>query len=353
MGISMDRQLQSLRPSPTLLRRIAEIDEFKGRWHALRHLAPERLDSLQRIATVESVASSTRIEGVTLTDDQVHSLLRRVATATLDTRDEQEVAGYASAMELVFASHESLALTENHILQLHAVLLGRCDADAAHRGAYKVHPNSIEAIDAAGRSLGILLTTTSPLETPAAMQDLLAATCAALVANEHHPIFVIALFVVRFLAIHPFQDGNGRLSRVLTTLLLLQAGYDYVRFASLERVVEHNKDAYYERLRRAQVRWSTDEPQVEDWVAFFVQCLVEQKNVLVHRLERERALAPEAPITAAILALVRERGRVTVRDVVALHGANRNTVKLHLRQLVASGRLVLRGRARGAFYELP
>lgn len=353
MGISMDRQLQSLRPSPTLLRRIAEIDEFKGRWHALRHLAPERLDSLQRVATVESVASSTRIEGVTLTDDQVHSLLLRVATATLDTRDEQEVAGYASAMELVFASHESLALTENHVLQLHAVLLGRSDADAGHRGAYKVHPNSIEAIDPSGRSLGVLLTTTSPLETPAAMQDLIAATRAALAADEHHPIFVIALFVVRFLAIHPFQDGNGRLSRVLTTLLLLQAGYDYVRFASLERVVEHNKDAYYERLRRAQLGWSTAEPQVDEWVAFFVQCLVEQKNVLVHRLERERALAPEAPITAAILALVRERGRVTVRDVVALHGANRNTVKLHLRQLLASGRLVLRGRARGAFYELP
>lgn len=134
MGIPMDRQLQSLRPSPSLLRRVAEIDEFKGRWHALRHLAPDRLESLQRIATVESVASSTRIEGVTLTDDQVHSLLRRVATASLDTRDEQEVAGYASAMELVFESHEALALTENHILQLHAVLLGRGDADAAHRG---------------------------------------------------------------------------------------------------------------------------------------------------------------------------------------------------------------------------
>ena len=352
MGIPMDRQLNRLRPSPNLLRRVAEIDEFKGRWHALRNLTPERLSSLQRIATVESVASSTRIEGVTLTDDQVHDLLRNVATATLHTRDEQEVAGYAAAMDLVFESFEALTPTENHILQLHGVLLSPCAADSAHRGAYKRRPNSIEAIDASGRSLGILLVTTPPHETPREMEALLAATRAALAANEHHPIFVIALFVVRFLAIHPFQDGNGRLSRVLTTLLLLQTGYEHARYASLERVVEHNKDAYYELLRRAQVSWSTDEPQIDDWVTFFVQCLVEQKNVLQHRLERERTLAPQAPLTAAILTLVRERGRVTVRDVVAMHGANRNTVKLHLKQLVAAGQLVLHGRARGAWYEL-
>lgn len=160
------------------------------------------------------------------------------------------------------------------------------------------------------------------------------------------------MFVVRFLAIHPFQDGNGRLSRVLTTLLLLRAGYDYVRFASLERVIEHNKDAYYELLRRAQVTWSSDAPQVDQWVTFFVQCLVEQKNVLQHRLDQERALAPQAPLAAAILTLVRERGRVTVRDVVAMHGANRNTVKLHLKQLVAGGQLAMHGRARGVWYEL-
>jgi Fic family protein len=297
---------------------VAEIDEFKGRWHALRHLAPDRLGNLQRIATVESVASSTRIEGVTLTDEQVHDQLRSVAKATLNTRDEQEVAGYAAAMDLVFESFQALALTENHILQLHSVLLA----------------------------------TTPPLETSREMQALLAATREALAADEHHPLFVIALFVVRFLAIHPFQDGNGRLSRVLTTLLLLRAGYDHVRFASLERVIEHNKDAYYELLRRAQVTWSTDEPQVDSWVTFFVQCLVEQKNVLQHRLERERTLAPQAPLAAAILALVRERGRVTVRDVVAVHGANRNTVKLHLKQLVASGKLAMHGRARGVWYEL-
>lgn len=347
----MDGLLRRITLGPGLVRRIAELDEFKGRWHALRNLAPERLSSLRRIATVESVASSTRIEGVTLSDDEVHALLRGVSGHGLATRDEQEVAGYAAVMELVFDSWPELELTENHILQLHRVLLEHSTADDAHRGAYKTRPNSIEALAADGRSLGVLLATTSPLDTPREMEALIGQTHAALLADEHHPVLVIAAFVVRFLAIHPFQDGNGRLSRVLTTLLLLRSGYLYVPYASLERVVEHNQDAYYEQLRRAQSTWSDDEPDLAAWMGFFVDCLIEQKNVLLHRLDRERLLDPIAPLSAAILALALERGRVTVRDVVASGGANRNTVKLHLKQLVAAGHLVQRGRGRGTWYE--
>jgi len=351
MGNFMDAMLRRVVLGPTLVRRLAEVDEFKGRWHALRNLTPERLTSLQRIATVESVASSTRIEGVTLTDDEVHALLRGVAKQSLQSRDEQEVAGYAAVMELIFESWQALELTENHLLQLHRVLLEHSTADAGHRGAYKTRPNSIEAVAADGRSLGVLLATTSPLDTPREMEVLVGETRAALLANEHHPILVIAAFVARFLAIHPFQDGNGRLSRVLTTLLLLRSGYLYVPYASLERVVEHNKDAYYERLRRAQTTSRDAEPDLTAWMAFFVDCLVEQKNVLLHRLDRERLLAPMAPLSAAILALAFERGRVTIRDVVASEGANRNTVKLHVQQLVAAGQLVQHGRGRGTWYE--
>lgn len=351
MGVSMDSQLHRIHPGPTLVRRIAEVDEFKGRWQALRNLAPERLTSLARVATVESVASSTRIEGVTLSDEEVHTLLRGVSPRELTSRDEQEVAGYAAAMELVFDSWRELALTENHIMQLHGVLLGHSTADERHRGAYKTLPNSIEALDANGRSLGVLLATTSPFDTPRDMEALVVETSAALAAGEHHPLLVIATFVVRFLAIHPFQDGNGRLSRVLTTLLLLRAGYDHVQYASLERVIEHNKDAYYENLRRAQATWSDAVPGLGAWAGFFIGCLVEQKNVLLHRLARERLLDPLAPLSAAILTLAQQRGRVTVRDVVAVEDANRNTVKLHLRQLVAGGHLVRRGRGRGSWYE--
>ncbi len=351
MGSTMDVQLRATTIEPALLRRIAEVDEFKGQWQALRGLAPERLTSLQRIATVESVASSTRIEGVTLSDDQVHALLRGVSTDALETRDAQEVKGYAAVMQLIFESFCALELTENHILQLHQVLLEPCAADAEHRGAYKARPNSIEAVDGQGRSLGVLLATTSPEATPGELQALVSETRDLLEADEHHPILVIAAFVARFLAIHPFQDGNGRLSRALTTLLLLRSGYHYVPYASLERVVEHNKDAYYERLRRAQASWNDAAPDLGGWLQFFVDCLVEQKNVLLHRLEREQLLEPIAPLSAAILALAFERGRVTVRDVVASQGANRNTVKLHLKQLVTAGQLVQRGRGRGTWYE--
>lgn len=351
MVTTMDTHLRRVALGPSLVRRLAEVDEFKGRWQALRNLAPERLSSLQRIATVESVASSTRIEGVTLSDDEVHALLRGVAVHGLQGRDQQEVAGYAAVMELVFASWQALELTENHILQLHRVLLEHSTADAAHRGAYKTRPNSIEAVAADGTSLGVLLATTSPLDTPREMEVLLGETRAALSADEHHPILVIAMFVARFLAIHPFQDGNGRLSRALTTLLLLRSGYLYVPYASLERVVEHNKDAYYERLRRAQTTWFGEEPDLAAWLGFFVDCLVEQKKVLLHRLDRERLLEPMAPLSAAILALALERGRVTVRDVVASEGANRNTVKLHFKRLVAAGHLVQHARGRGTWYE--
>lgn len=351
MNRIMDAVLRRVLLSPSLVRRLAEVDEFKGRWQALGNLAPDRLTSLQRIATVESVASSTRIEGVTLTDEEVHMLLRGVTAQGLRTRDEQEVAGYAAVMELIFQSWQALELTENHILQLHCVLLGHSTADAAHRGSYKAWPNSIEAVAADGRSLGVLLATTSPLETPHEMARLIAETRATLAANEHHPILVIGAFVARFLAIHPFQDGNGRLSRALTTLLLLRSGYLYVPYASLERVAEHNKDAYYERLRRAQTTWNDAAPELGAWLGFFVDCLVEQKNVLLHRLDRERLLDPMAPLSTAILALALERGRVTVRDVVASAGANRNTVKLHVQQLVSAGHLVPRGRGRGTWYE--
>ena len=347
----MDTTLRRAVLSPSLVRRLAEVDEFKGRWQALRNLVPDRLTSLQRIATIESVASSTRIEGVTLSDDEVHTLLRGVTTHGLQTRDEQEVAGYAAVMERIFQSWQALELTENHILQLHRVLLTHSTADAAHRGTYKTRPNSIEAVAADGRSLGVLLTTTSPLETPHAMERLVTDTRATLAADEHHPILVIGAFVARLLAIHPFQDGNGRLSRALTTLLLLRSGYLYAPYASLERVVEHNKDAYYERLRRAQTTWNDAAPDLAAWLGFFVDCLVEQKNVLLHRLERERLLKPMAPLSAAILALALERGRVTVRDVVASAGANRNTVKLHVQQLVSAGQLVPHGRGRGTWYE--
>ena len=225
--------LRITRITSELVTAIGQIDEFKGRWESLGNLAPERLWALRKIATIESVGSSTRIEGVRLTDGEIERLLSGVQTQSFRTRDEQEVAGYAKLMELIFESYADIPLTENHIHQLHGVLLKHSDKDVRHRGHYKKLPNHVEAFDEAGRSLGVIFETATPFDTPRLMEELVALTTQAFAEGHHHPLLIVGHFVVRFLAIHPYQDGNGRLSRALTTLLLLRAGYSYVPYSSL------------------------------------------------------------------------------------------------------------------------
>ena len=235
---------------PDLVRLVAEIDEFKGRWEALRTLSPDRLGALRKVAIIESIGSSTRIEGAKLSDAEVEDLLSRaISMQSFRTRDEQEVAGYAEAMDLVFEAYADMRLTENHIRQLHQRLLRHSDKDERHRGSYKTLSNNVVAFDGAGREIGVVFETTSPFDTPREMESLVAWARKALDEEAMHPLLIIAVFVVMFLAIHPFQDGNGRLSRVLTTLLLLRADYAYVPYASLERVIEDNKDLYYKGKR--------------------------------------------------------------------------------------------------------
>lgn len=339
--------------TPRLLKVIAEIDEFKGRWETFGKLAPERLSALRRIATIESVGSSTRIEGVKLTDDEIEKILSGIEIRSFRTRDEQEVVGYAELMELIFESYPEITLTENHIRQLHRVLLNYSEKDQRHRGEYKTLPNHVEAFDDKGQSIGVIFETASPFDTPRLMRELVDWTHTALGKSEHHVLLVIGVFIVRFLAIHPFQDGNGRLSRVLTALLLLRAGYHYVPFSSFERIVEDNKDQYYLALRRAQTTLNKDESQLIEWVSFFIECLVHQKDALIRKIERERLMAPLAPLSEKILGVVQEHGRVTVREASAVTNASRNTIKDHLKQLVRAGHLTQRGRGRGTWYEKP
>lgn len=203
--------VDTLNITPEMLRLIAQIDEFKGAWKALGTLAPERLTALRRVATIESVGSSTRIEGSKLSDRQVESLLANLSIHTFTTRDEQEVAGYAETMEQFFQAWQHITLTENHIRQLHRDLLRHSDKDERHRGQYKHAPNSVAAFDAHGRQIGIVFETASPFDTPRLMQELVAWTNTAFDARELHPLLIIGMFAVCFLAIHPFQDGNGRL----------------------------------------------------------------------------------------------------------------------------------------------
>ena len=256
--MAAEPNVAGLKVSAEVLKLIGGIDEFKGAWRAIGRLAPERLSALRHVATIESIGSSTRIEGSKLTDREVERLLSNVEIRSFASRDEQEVVGYAETLETVFASANDIALTENHIQQLHRDLLRHAAKDERHRGAYKTLRNDVIAFDAAGNQVGVVFETASPFDTPRLMTALVEWTNKTLNEGTQHPLVVIAVFIVTFLAVHPFQDGNGRLSRILTILLLLRSGYAYVPYASLESVVEASKDRYYLSLRRRRSkRWAT------------------------------------------------------------------------------------------------
>ena len=343
----------TLNITPEFLGLIAEIDEFKGAWRALGTLAPERLSALRRVATIESIGSSTRIEGSRLSDSDVEKLLSNLSIRSFATRDEQEVAGYAETMEQIFQSWESIPLTENHLRQLHRDVLRHSDKDEHHRGKYKTSPNNVVAFDEHGQQIGIVFETVTPFDTPRLMRELVEWTNAALETKSLHPLLVIGIFTVAFLAIHPFQDGNGRLSRILTTLLLLRCGYAYTPYSSLESVIENSKEGYYLALRQTQTTIGTDAPNWHPWLLFFLRALHQQMKRLEKKVEQEHIVLGALPeLSLKILEYAREHGRVTMKDMVILTGASRNTLKEHFRKLVENGQLAMQGKGRGAWYRI-
>ena len=339
--------------TPEILGLIAEIDEFKGAWKALGTLAPERLSALRRVATIESIGSSTRIEGSKLSDSEVEKLLSNLSVHSFASRDEQEVAGYAETMEQIFQSWEYIPLTENYVRQLHRDLLKHSDKDKRHRGTYKTSPNNVVAFDADGKQIGVVFETATPFDTPQLMSELLEWTNAALETKRLHPLLVIGIFTVTFLAIHPFQDGNGRLSRILTTLLLLRSGYAYTPYSSLESVIENSKEGYYLALRQSQTTIRTDAPNWQPWLLFFLRALHQQMKRLEKKVEQEHIVLAALPeLSLQILDYARDLGRVTVKDMVILTGASRNTLKEHFRKLVENRQLTMQGKGRGVWYRL-
>lgn len=349
----MSLKTDTLLITPEILALIAEIDEFKGAWRALGTLAPERLSALRRVATIESIGSSTRIEGAKLSDKDVERLLTNIEIKKFETRDEQEVAGYAEVMETIFAHFEAIDLTENHIKQLHRDLLAYSTKDEHHRGNYKSNPNHVSAFDQDGKEIGVVFETATPFDTPRLMDELVQWTREASNENTLHPLLVIGVFTVVFLEIHPFQDGNGRLSRILTTLLLLRSGYAYVPYSSLESIVENSKEGYYLALRQTQQTIRSTEPNWQPWAIYFLRALQQQKRRLEKKIERERIVMGTLPeLSLQIIDAIKGRGRITIGEIVNLTGANRNTVKKHLAALVAANHIAQHGVGKGTWYGL-
>ncbi len=346
-------EIKNITITPEILKFIADVDEFKGRWKVIENLAPERLSSLRRVATIESVGSSTRIEGSRLSDVEVEQLLSRLQTKSFTTRDEQEVAGYADVMDMIFDGYEAITLTENHIKQLHGILLKYSIKDEEHRGEYKKLTNHVEAFGADGKSLGVVFETATPFETPIWMKEIIDWYNKSTHEETQHPLILVSIFIVVFLAIHPFKDGNGRLSRALTTLLLLRAGYGYVPYSSMESVIENNKDSYYLALRRTQQSIRTETQNWEAWLVFFLKTMVKQKDNLAAKVKHEQTLRSSLPaLSRQILEMAKTRDEITVKEIEDNTGANRNTIKVHVKKLVEQQYLLQFGKGRGVRYTI-
>jgi Fic family protein len=343
----------SLEITPPILNLIAEIDEFKGAWRAFGNLSPDKLLQLKRVATIESIGSSTRIEGSKLSDQQVQQLLSGLQVQKFVGRDEQEVLGYSELMETIFQSYQDMPLSEQYLMQMHQILLKYSEKDQWHKGGYKQTHNHVIAKDSDGNEVGVVLETASPFDTPLRMQALVEQAQAELVAGRLHPLLVISMFVVTFLAIHPFQDGNGRMSRALTTYLLLKAGYVYVPYSSLEAIIERQKKDYYIALRQTQGTFQTPRTDWLPWLTFFLQVLKSQKDHLEVKVQREQILLVQQPeVVGLILEIIGSRGRITISELEKMTSTPRSSLRRQLEKLVATNQIKLNGKGKGSWYTL-
>lgn len=332
-----------------VLRLLGQIDEFKGHWRKLREIRAERLAELRQVATIESSGSSTRIEGAELSNEEVERVLRGLSFDTFRQRDASEVLGYGELLQTIFDGHADIPMEERFIKQLHGILLAHSEADAWHRGRYKTTENHVEARHPDGR-VEVIFRTASPFETPARMAELVQQTGDALAAARVHPLVVIGGFIVEYLAVHPFQDGNGRLSRALTTLMLLRSGYDYAPYSSLERVIEDNKGVYYAVLRASQRAMTADPAAWAPWLLFFLRSLRAQQENLLAKLDVERSMVRLSAVQQRILGMIDEHGRVTSSLLADALEIPARTVRYHLDVLTRHGIVKPEGERRGRTY---
>lgn len=276
---NFDLRLRHL--TPAILSDVAKIDEFKGRWIAGAQLNPVVLSRLKQSVLVTSTGASTRIEGAQLSDEEVEKLMRGISIEKFSNRDKQEARSYFELLQNIFNSWQTLSFNENAIKHFHHELLKYVEKDISHRGEYKKTENKVLMLNAAGESVGVLFDTTPAYLTPSAMRNLIEWTQKSLTEKIYHPLLTIGNFLVEFLNIHPFRDGNGRLSRILTNLLLLKAGYLYMPYVSHEKLIEDNKPEYYLALRTSQKTFKTSYGNINSWLSFFLKLVLKQSEIAV------------------------------------------------------------------------
>ena len=322
-----------------IMQKLSVIDTFKGNWKAIESHQGRYLKELRKIATIESIGSSTRIEGATLTDEEVEKLLKSVKKTKLQTRDEQEVIGYYEALQVILDNYQDIELTERYIHQLHGILLKHSHKDLTHKGKYKNLSNKVVANYPDGTQRTIFRTT-EPHLTPGEMQELISWLKERLDKKDLHPLMITAVFVYEFLSIHPYQDGNGRLSRLLTTLLLMRQEYLFVQYVSFENIIETRKDDYYRALMQGQRNRYKKNERIDSWMVFFLDCLINSK-IKTALNERQQA----------VLAYIKEKKTAKVGEIEnQLKKYSRNTLKKDLSYLVKEGLILKTGEGRGVRY---
>src|SRR3989339_1318626 len=329
---------------------INQIDHLKGQWIGGAKLNPQALGRLKRSVLVTSTGASTRIEGSRLSDEDVEKFVRGLSLQKFTDRDKQEVHGYFELLENVFHSWKHIPFTENTIKHLHNELLKYAEKDERHRGEYKKNENSVEMFDEFGKSVGIIFETTPAYLTPKQTQELVEWTAKVLDQKEYHPLFIIGNFLVEFLAIHPFQDGNGRLSRILTNLLLLKAGYEYVPYVSHEKLVEDNKADYYIALRKAQAMLGTERGNIVPWLEFFLNVLLEQARQAIELLSHENIEKILSPKQLAVWRYIETVDEATPGEIAKAAEVARPTVSQALDALLRLKKIERLGQGRTTRY---
>ncbi len=336
-----------------VITKIARIDELKGQWTASANLNPYLLGQLKRSVLITSTGASTRIEGAKMSNEDVEKMMQGIAIQKFTDRDKQEVQGYYELLQNIFESWQSLKLSESTIKHFHQELLKYVEIAKIHRGKYKSRENKVEMVDEQGRRIGVLFDTTRAYLTPKEMLELVEWTTDAFDKKKYHPLLVIGNFLVELLNIHPFEDGNGRLSRILTNLLLLKMGYLYIPYISHEKLIEDQKPAYYLALRKSQKSFKTKKENITDWLNFFLDIILVQSEQAISLISSENIEAILSNKQLKVWQYLQNVKEATPQQIVKQTGVARPTVYQILSKLLKLKKIERLGLGRSIRYRVP
>jgi Fic family protein len=315
---------------------LSMIDAVKQSWSITGNLQPQIIERLTQSVIITSTGASNRIEGNQLTDDEVEKLYRKPHIQKLKTRDEQEVGGYLESMAFVFSNFTDLPISESMILHLHDQMLRHSSKDERHRGLYKFGSNRVQATDQSGNILGIIFDPTPPHLVEKETRELIEWYQWAKEEGKKHPLILVANCIFEYLAIHPFQDGNGRASRLLTNLMLLQQGYQFISVVSHEKLVEERKADYYLALNKTRKTWKSGQEDISEWLLFFLNVLHKQAGLALDILQRDDRESLLSQNQQSILDWIRSRKEsvFTRGDLIVAFDPPARTIEASVKRLL-------------------